>query len=110
MRFVWATRGYNWGFRFLNDGGLSAPLSSYEQAFSGVEDERTVFVRSDIGLAVRFLDPKNRCDRSGRPIFHDLVVLGEDADTINTLDEAKKLLWQLIDAKYESLWDGPEPE
>ena len=33
-RFIWATRGRTWGFRFLRRGGLEDPLGVYEATFS----------------------------------------------------------------------------
>ena len=37
MRFIWATRGRDWGFKFLRDGGFSDPLPIYEAAFEGTD-------------------------------------------------------------------------
>lgn len=64
MRFIWATRGRDWGFTFLRDGGLTDPLPTYEAAFESTDPTLT---------AVRFEDPEGRTDRAGRVIEHDFV-------------------------------------
>lgn len=65
MRFIWATRGRDWGFKFLRDGGFSDPLPIYEAAFAGTDSSLT---------ALRFDDPEGRTDRAGRVIEHDFVL------------------------------------
>ena len=70
MRFIWATRGKDWGFKFLRDGGFSDPLPIYEAAFEGTDPSLST---------LRFDDPEGRTDRAGRVIEHDFVFLDAPA-------------------------------
>ncbi|CCQ13378.1 putative uncharacterized protein [Rhodococcus sp. AW25M09] len=54
---IWATRGRNWGFRFLLDAGKGDPLPLYERAFAELGDEPAAWHRSGQVVAVRFPDP-----------------------------------------------------
>ena len=103
---IWATRGRNWGFRFLLDAGLSDPLQEYERAFAGVADEANAWGSTDRGVAVRFLDPKLRRDTSGRFIPHEFVVLGNCARLVNSVEEGKRQLWPLVEFAFEQAWDA----
>lgn len=85
MRFIWATRGKDWGFTFLRDGDLTDPLPTYEAAFEGTDPTLT---------ALRFHDPEGRTDRAGRVIEHDFVFV--DALEAHTQDE----VWPLVAEEY----------
>ena len=65
-RFIWATRGRTWGFRFLRKGGLVDPLGVYEATFSKVGDQPEAWRRVADKVALRFPDPDGRRGR-GRP-------------------------------------------
>lgn len=85
MRFIWATRGHDWGFTFINDGGLADPLPTYEAAFSGADPTLT---------ALRLPDPEGRTDRAGRRIEHDFVLFDpEDATDPGAI-------WQQVAEEY----------
>ncbi|MCQ4623755.1 hypothetical protein [Corynebacterium sp. CCUG 70398] len=81
MRFIWATRGRDWGFTFLRDGGLTDPLPTYEEAFAGTNPTLTT---------LRFNDPESRTDRAGRVIEHDFVFLDP------TENPTAEDVWQLV--------------
>ena len=85
MRFIWASRGRNWGFRFLRDGGFSDPLPIYEAAFDGTDPTLS---------ALRFDDPEGRTDRAGRVIEHDFVFF--DAPAAHSREE----VWPLVMHEY----------
>lgn len=106
--FIWATRGQNWGFRFLSYGGHADPLPIYEQAFQGHWDERVFFRKDFACVALRFPDPDGRRDRAGRVIPHEFVIEGPEADEIQTLDQAKSYVWNQIEDYYASIWDRAE--
>ncbi|OFL93737.1 hypothetical protein HMPREF2734_00840 [Corynebacterium sp. HMSC055D05] len=89
MRFIWATRGRDWGFKFLRDGGFSDPLPIYEAAFAGTDPSLT---------ALRFDDPEGRTDRAGRVIEHDFVFLDAPAP------HSQEAVWQLVAGEYARLY------
>jgi len=109
MNLIWATRGRNWGFRFLLDGGLRDPLATYELAFTGTEGSSTVFrPRADGTLiAVRFADPEGRTDAAGRLIQHDIVVL-DPSGAIRSETEAPNAIWPLLSDAYDSIYNLPK--
>lgn len=89
MRFIWATRGKDWGFKFLRDGGFSDPLPIYEAAFEGTDPSLST---------LRFDDPKGRTDRAGRVIEHDFVFL--DAPAAHFQEE----VWPLVAEEYARIY------
>lgn len=109
MNLIWATRGRIWGFRFLLDGGCADPLPTYDSAFAGTEGERSVFRQTGSLVAVRFADPDNRRDNSGRLIPHDLVVLAPLARDIQTVEDAQGFLWPLLANGFAQLWERARP-
>ena len=108
-RFIWATRGRAWGFRFLRPGGLDDPLRVYEDAFSGVEDQSEVWRRGSDRAALRFPDPEGRRDSAGRVIPHDFVLLGSWADGITSFEEARRRLWTEVAEAFAAVWDENDP-
>ena len=108
MNLIWVTRGRTWGFQFLRDGGASDPLSVYEEAFSGVEDEPEVWRRVGERVVLRFPDPLQRTDRAGRGIPHDFVVSGLLADQINSVEDGLRLVWPEFAGEYSRVWDLPK--
>lgn len=106
MSIIWATRGKNWGFRFLRDGGLSADvLTTYEEAFAGAGNSLLEFHITAESVAIRFPDPLNRKDRAGRVIPHEFVLTGTDTDGIISLDQAKSLVWPKFADEYAEIWE-----
>ncbi len=89
MRFIWATRGRDWGFRFLRDGGFSDPLPIYEAAFEETDPSLST---------LRFDDPEGRTDRAGRVIEHDFVFL--DAPAAHFQEE----VWPLVAEEYARIY------
>lgn len=85
MRFIWATRGREWGFTFLKDGGFPDPLPIYEAAFANTDPRLST---------LRFTDPEGHTDRAGRPIEHDFVFLDEPNPP--TVEE----IWALVADEY----------
>lgn len=108
MRLIWATRGHDWGFRFLRDAGFEDPLPAYEKAFENTGGGPEEFRRIGDGVAVRFPDPEGRKDRSGRLIPHDLVVYGELAAEIHSVDDALRMVWPQIAPVFDRAWAEPE--
>ncbi len=106
---IWATRGRNWGFRFLLDAGLSDPLSGYERAFAELPDEPAAWRRSGQVVAVRFPDPGGRRDAAGRVIPHEFVVFGDGADVVNSVYDGEQHLWPLVEQSFEHVWDADTP-
>lgn len=108
MRLIWATRGRDWGYRFLLNGGESDPLAVYEAAFAGHEGDGTVCQRTGDRVALRFADPEGRCDRAGRTITHDVVVLDPPA-SLATVEEGRALVWPAVADRFAHIWDRPDP-
>lgn len=104
MSLIWATRGRSWGFRFLLYGGYPDPLSTYERAFKGIEDDVEVSRRGDERVALRFPDPLNRKDAAGRIIPHDFVVWGPLADNIHSVEDGIQRVWPLVADVYARVW------
>ena len=109
MRLIWATRGRTWGFRFLMDGGFDDPLVVRDEAFSGCEDAPKAWRRVAETVALRFPDPLDRQDAAGRVIPHEFVVLGPEADRINSVEEGRQLIWPMVTNEFERVWKLSEP-
>ncbi|APX33066.1 hypothetical protein BH708_10480 [Brachybacterium sp. P6-10-X1] len=109
MSFIWACRGLHWGFRFLRDGGFSDALLEYDKAFTGLDDNPQTCRRIGDRTALRFDDPDDRKDESGRPISHEFVLNGELAARVNSVADGLDVVWPLVSREYASIWDSPEP-
>ena len=106
--FIWATRGRDWGFRFLRDAGLPDPLMTYEAAFSALGEEPDCFRKQGDVVAFRMRDPKGRRDAAGRTIFHEFVLLRHLGGDVDTAEEARRTVWTLVEAEYATIWGaGP---
>lgn len=106
MSLIWATRGRNWGFRFLRDGGFADPLPVYDAAFAGIEPGPRAFRRVGTTVAVRLPDPSGRKDAAGRLIPHEFVVFAPLSHQVDTVDDALELLWPRFADEYETVWDS----
>ncbi|APT84633.1 hypothetical protein [Corynebacterium aquilae] len=104
MRFLWATRGLNWGFKFLSDGGFADPLIEYERVFNQFSTAQDFLSGKDF-VAVRFDDPLGRCDSAGRIIPHECVIYGKQALEFSSATQAIDALWPKIADSYAELWD-----
>lgn len=109
MRFIWATRGHAWGFRFLRRGGFDDPLGVYDAAFLEVADQPEVYLRSADNVAVRFPDPLGRRDAFGRVIPHDFVILEPPEDVVNSVADGIRLIWPLVADEFEQVWMLSDP-
>lgn len=109
MIFIWATRGRTWGFRFVATGGSEDPLRDYEEVFAGLGDDPELWQRVGARGALRFPDPLDRRDRSGRVIPHEFVVLEPDAAGIRSVEEGRALLWPEVADLFASVVDGAAP-
>lgn len=107
MRFIWATRGRIWGFRFLRTGGVPNPLEVYERAFVRTDGAPSLLDRHGELVVVRFADPDGRSDRAGRTIPHDFVIFSADQDSFRSVDDARAALWPEVRKEYEAVWDMP---
>lgn len=108
-RFIWATRGRTWGYRFLRRGGLEDPLSAYEALFADLQDQTEGCRRMAHDVALRFPDPSGRQDAAGRVISHDFVLIGSWADEVNTVEDGRKLVWGLVSDEFDAIWDNEPP-
>lgn len=106
---IWATRGRNWGFRFLLDAGHPDPLPEYERAFAIATDEPMAWRRDSDAVALRLKDPLRRRDSAGRIIPHEFVVYGALADSIHSPEDGVDVVWPLVADAYERIWDSPTP-
>lgn len=104
MRYLWATRGWRWGFRFLRDGGLPDPLPTHLRAFEQIGAAAEGFAVGQGVIALRFLDPGGRKDFAGRPIPHEFVLLEPLDVSVTTLEEGRALVWPHVEAEYAELW------
>jgi hypothetical protein len=109
MSIIWATRGRTWGFRFLLSGGLNDPLPTYEAAFSRVGLQPEAWTRVGDRVALRFLDPLDRTDQSGRVIPHDFVLSDSDAVDVQSVDDGRRLIWPQVAEKFSRIWDLTDP-
>lgn len=109
MSLIWATRGRDWGFRFLLKGDFEDPLPIYDEAFSGVEDEQEVCHRVGEKLALRFPDPLGRKDAAGRVIPHDFVVFSPLADKVDSIEDGRREVWPLVRGRFSRVWRSPKP-
>lgn len=106
---IWATRGHRWGFRILLDGGHSNPISAYERAFAGFEQESSFCRRSDRQLALRFPDPRDRTDAARRVIPHDFVIGGSLTTLVDSVEDGISVIWPLVAATYADVWNSWPP-
>ena len=106
MSLIWATRGRNWGFRFLRRGGFDDPLPSYDAAFAGIDAGPSAFHRVGTAVAVRFPDPSGRRDSAGRPIPHEFVIFPPLSNQIDNVEDALERIWPLVAQEYETAWDS----
>lgn len=109
MRFIWATRGRTWGFRFLRDGGFTDPLPAYLEVFEGLETQQQLASRSPGRTALRFEDPLRRLDRAGRAIPHDFVLFGSLAAQVDSIEAGLKFVWPEVSAEYDLIYERPNP-
>lgn len=116
-RFIWVTRGRTWGFRFLRRGGLSDPLDLYEDLFSAIADQPEAWRRVGDKVALRFPDPEDRRDGSGRVIPHDFVLFDSWAEGVDSLEAGRDRIWPEVASEFEIIWaddgspstrEGPE--
>ncbi|MBC9954618.1 hypothetical protein ICM05_08165 [Leucobacter sp. cx-42] len=109
MKIIWATRGKTWGFKFLRADGCADPLPAFEQAFRGAPASGDFFARTNdnTGFMFRLMDPRGRTDRSGRVIPHEIIVFGDPAETVQSLDDALREIWPELSVQYDAVWDMP---
>lgn len=108
-RFIWATRGRTWGFRFLRTAGEDHPLRVYEAAFDGAPDAAEVWHQTEAGVAMRFPDPEGRQDGAGRVIPHDFVLVGRWARELGSLEEGRRQVWAEVADDFAAVYDQTDP-
>jgi len=104
MSFIWATRGKSWGFRFLATNYFADPLPEYESMFTGDETDAALFKRTGAKVGLRFPDPLDRKDASGRRIPHEFVVFPPLADEITSLEQGIETIWPIVADTYADAW------
>lgn len=110
MRFIWSTRGRDWGFRFLRSAGMDDPLLAFEEAIACLGDERASWCRVGDRVALRFPDPEGRMDRAGRVIPHEFVVYPPDAEMISSVGDGLRHVWAAVADEYSAIWDQSDPD
>jgi len=108
MRFIWATRGKHWGFRFLRTGGFSDPLPAYDAAFASLSSTAEAWGSEPGWVALRFPDPDGRKDAAGRIISHEFVVFAPDSEGFASFADARSTLWAEVAGEFEQCWSLPE--
>lgn len=108
MRFIWATRGAKWGFRFLSSAGLADPLPTYETAFGTASDVPEVLCKTSDFVALRFDDPLQRRDQAGRVIPHDFVLF-INPNLICSVEEGRQIIWPEVAERFANIWNDEEP-
>ena len=118
---LWSTRGYDWGFRFTikpnKYGGYCQDwLEHYEKMFEqfGDDDNRVVngylkIENKEIPfIAVRFKDPEERKDISGRIIPHEVAVIGDSTQNLGDLNslELRNAIWILVSDTYSKIYQA----
>ena len=109
MSLIWASRGRDWGFRFLLDGGFADPLPIYDKAFAGSGSEREGYRRVGEIVALRFADPLGRKDSAGRIIPHEFVVFSPLADKVTSVEHGREVVWPIVRGKFARIWRLPKP-
>lgn len=107
MILLWATRGRDWGFRFLITQNGTDPLPLYEATFGNAGEGSEFFLRHSGKVALRFPDPEDRKDAAGRTIIHDFALAGDDAQQIESVAEGRRLVWPQVADDYARIWDRP---
>lgn len=109
LAFIWATRGRNWGFRFLRTAGRPNPLEIYEAAFQGEMREPETFQIAPGTIAIRVPDPEGRRDAAGRVIPHEFVLFSPLPAKVSSAQDALELVWPLVKDDFARNWDQPSP-
>lgn len=60
--------------------------------------------RAGDAVALRFVDPEGRKDRSGRPIVHGFVLNGELSKKVSSIEDGLREVWPLVEDRYAELW------
>ncbi|OAN33385.1 hypothetical protein A4X16_06890 [Microbacterium sp. H83] len=109
MTFIWVARGRSWGFRFLRTGGITDALAVYESVFDSLDLEADSYRAVGTRGALRLRDPDQRLDRSGRPITHDFVLLGDTAASVQSVEDGLRIVWPEVSDEYSRIWALPDP-
>lgn len=107
--YIWATRGREWGFRFLRDGGYTDPLPVYEAAFEGIAEQRSATRQVGNLLALRFPDPDGRQDHARRLISHDFVIRATSSTPLPSMTNAVRTAWESVADEYDRIWGAESP-
>ena len=109
IAFLWATRGKDWGFRFLRTAGQPNPLEIYETAFRGEMRAPQTLQIAPGTIAIRVPDPEGRRDAAGRVIPHEFVLFRPLSAEISSAQDALNLVWPLVKDDFALNWDKPWP-
>lgn len=104
MTMLWATRGREWGFKFVRNDFGGDPLLVYEEAFAGAGTDADTVHRAGDTVALRILDPEKRADRAGRIIPHEFVLAGSLAERVASVEDGLREVWPLVADEYAQLW------
>ena len=107
MTMIWATRGREWGFKFLRNDFGEDPLPVYEEAFAGAGSDADTAHRAGDMVALRFLDPERRTDRAGRIIPHEFVLSGSLAERVASVEDGRREVLPLVAEEYARIWGTP---
>lgn len=106
-------RGKNKGLRFLSRGGLTNPTAEHIKGFGDETtpdnlktDTHRRYGTNNEKIAVRFTDPENRRDASGRRIVHDVILPEEHAKDLGSNDtQVIRRAWKLVRPDYNKFWE-----
>jgi hypothetical protein len=107
VRFIWVTRGKDWGFRFLENAGIADPLADYEAAFAGIENSPEALRRVGDTVALRFTDPLERKDSAGRVIPHEFVLFDRVTPAVHSVEDGRSRIWPLVADRFSAIWEAP---
>lgn len=119
---LWSTRGYDWGFRFILQPEINNQdwLEHYEKMFKQSNDNDIQVSKGCLEInnnkvpyiAVRFGDPEQHKDISGRIIPHEVAILGDDIQNLQEIDlvEIKNIIWNQLSAIYQDIYQDSSQE
>jgi hypothetical protein len=102
QKIIWATRGYDWGYRFLLDGDQVDPLVTLESVLPISDSESAEIAHQDGLVAARFPDPEGRTDKAGRHIWHYVVAFPPASSEITSVTDVLDSVWPLLADDYAS--------